>query len=64
MKANKEDKLCFILHTISATLFMATGIIQLVINGFGAWIAISNIALGITFGSMAYMYYKKYKSAK
>ena len=64
MKKNskKEEKICFILYTITSLLFILTGISILVENGFNGWSGITNIALGVTFGSLAFMYYKKYKS--
>ena len=64
MKNNskKEDKICFILHTISSILFIISGVLNLVDKGFNEWTGITNIALGVTFGSLAIMYYKKYKS--
>ena len=63
MKNNnkKENKICFILHTISSVLFTLSGLIRIFNTGFTEWQGITNIALGITFGSLAYIYYKKYK---
>lgn len=58
-----NDKLCFILHLISACLFGLSGILRIVSDGF-EFSGITNIALGITFGSLSYMYYKKYKEEK
>ena len=65
MKPNskKEEKICFILNTITALLFTVSGIARIVSDGF-EWNGITNIALGVTFGSLAYMYYKKYKESK
>ena len=66
MKINskRDNKLCFILYTISSLLLIAIGIFILTDKGFSDWNGITNIALGITFGSLAFIYYKKYKSEK
>ena len=63
MKKNNgnENKLCFILHSISASLFTVSGILNLVNKGFNDWFGYSGIALGVTFGSLAFIYYKKFK---
>ena len=60
----KENKICCILHSFSSFLFTASGITLLVTKGIIEWTGITNIALGITFGSLAYIYYKKYKEEK
>ena len=61
---NKENKICFILHTFTATLFTLSGILNLVTEGVNKFTGFTNIALGVTFGCIAYMYYKKYKEGK
>ena len=61
---NNENKLCFILHTITSLIFTLTGIMQLVAKRGTSWTAFTSIALGVTFGSIAYTYYKKYKEEK
>ena len=63
MKKNtkSEDKTCFILHTISSVLFALSAILILVNDGF-SWMALTYIGLSITFGSLAVIYFKKYKS--
>ncbi|MBO6195392.1 MAG: hypothetical protein J6O56_03485 [Bacilli bacterium] len=66
MKNNlkKENKICFILYTISSCLFLFTGIMILVEKGRNVNLGITDIGLSITFGSLAIMYYKKYKNSK
>lgn len=61
---NKEDKICFILNTITSIIFLITGILNLVTEGVNVWNGITNIALSVTFGSLAYMYFKKYNAEK
>lgn len=60
MKKNssKENKTCFILYTISSSLFLLTAVMQYFSNDT---LAISNLGLSICFGSLAYVYYKKFK---
>ena len=60
MKKNssKENKTCFILYTISSSLFLLTAVMQYFSNDT---LAISNLGLSICFGSLAYIYYKKFK---
>ena len=57
----KEDKLCFILHTISSILFLFSGILIFINDGFSNMMCITDLGLSITFGSLAIIYYKKYK---
>ena len=59
----KENKICFILYTITSLIFTSTGITILATNGFD-WHVLTNIALAVTFGSVAFMYFKKYKEEK
>ena len=60
----KEYKLCAIFHSISSVAFTFSGVLSVVNNGFNDWTCITNFALGITFGSLAYMYFQKYKKLK
>ena len=60
--SKKEAKLCYILYTISSVLFLLSGIANLIDKGINNWLGITNVALSITFGSLAYLYCKKYKS--
>lgn len=60
----KEYKLCAIFHSISSVAFTFSGVLSVVNNGFKDWTCITNFALGITFGSLAYMYFQKYKKLK
>ncbi len=66
MKQNskKENKICFILDTITSVLFLAAGISIIVSKGSNMMYGITNIGLSITFGCLAFMYYKKYKKEK
>lgn len=65
MKNNKkENKACFILHTITSLLFATSGIIMLVTKKSFYWPAVTNIALSVTFGSLAVIYFKKTKEEK
>ena len=59
-----ENKTCFILHSITAFLFTLTGILRITTEGWKEMMGISNLCLGITFASLAYTYYKKYKDEK
>ena len=60
----KQEKSCFILYTFTSLIFLITGIAILVSESNNLWIGISNTALGVTFGSLAYIYFKNYKSSK
>ena len=60
----KRNKICTILYTISSILFMISGITFLVNKGFSEWTWITGVALGITFGCLAFMYFKKFKEEK
>ena len=60
----KENKICFILYTFSSCLFLFNGIMILVEKGRNVNLGITDIGLSITFGSLAIMYYKKYKTSK
>ena len=61
MKKKKENKTCFILYTISSSLFLLTAVMQMYYENT---LAISNLGLSICFGSLAYIYYKKFKGEK
>ena len=63
MKENKKanNKVCFILYTISASLFLFTGIMILIEDGFKNLNSVTDIALSITFGSLALLYFRRYK---
>ena len=61
--SKKEAKICFILYTLTSCVFLLTGIMNLVDNGFNGLTSITDIALSVTFGSLACMFFKKYKSA-
>ncbi len=60
----KENKICFILYTISSILFALSGIMIIIESGLSKMTGISDISLSICFGSIAYLYYKKYKNEK
>ena len=55
----KRNKICCILYTISSILFMISGISNLVDKGFSNWTGITGIALSVTFGCLAFLYFKK-----
>ena len=57
----KRYKVSCILYTITSVLFALSGIIAIVSEKTVNWMSISNIALGITFASIAYLEYKKFK---
>ena len=59
----KEYKVCFILNAISSFLFAFTGIMMLIDN-VKNMTGITNIGLSVTFGSLSYLYFKKYKEEK
>ena len=60
----KQEKACFILYTFTSLIFFVSGISMLFAQSNNLWTGISNIALGVTFGSLAYLYFKNYKSSK
>ena len=62
--SKKENKACFIINSISSLLFIISGVSIFVEKGISEWSGITDIALGITFGSLAYLYFKKYKEEK
>lgn len=64
MKKNtpKEDKLCAILHTISSVLFLLSGILCFISKNNMQ--GVTYCSLSVCFGSLATLYYKKYKNTK
>lgn len=58
----KENKTCFILYTISSSLFLFAFVMQIFNEDMA--MAISNLGLSVCFGSLAYLYYKRYKGEK
>lgn len=62
--SKKEYKICFILYTISACLFALTGIMTIIEEGISKMTGITDLGLSIAFGSLAFLYYKKYKKEK
>ena len=60
--SKRENKVAFILYTITAALFIISGISILICEGLSDFTPITNLALGVTFGFLVVMYYKKYKS--
>lgn len=65
MKNQKKYYLiCTILHAITALLFIVGGIANVVSNKSNGWVDITPFGLGITFGSISYMYFEKYRKEK
>ena len=64
MKSKKNNKLCFILNLITSFLFAFSGIMIVISEGLLKWSGITNLALSVTFGSIAFIYYKQYKAEK
>ena len=63
-KTKKQNKLCAILDLVAAILFTLSGITIIMTDGLQTMLGIVGIALGVTFGSLTYIYYKKYKEEK
>ena len=54
----KKYLICAIFHAITTLIFIIGGIVNIVSKGFNGWEDITPIALGITFGSISFMYFK------
>ena len=60
---NENNTAIAILDTISALLFLMAGVACFFGEGFN-WLGITDLALAVSFGSMAYVYYKRAKEEK
>ncbi len=58
----KENKTCFILYTISSSMFLLAALMQFLNENIV--LAICNLGSSVCFGSLSYIYYKKYKGEK
>ena len=54
----KKNKTCFILHSITAILFLVSGILKLITDNK---LSIAYFGLSICFVCITYLYYKQYK---
>ena len=63
-RRRKVNLICAIMNLISAILFIIGGITLLVCKGFNNFTDITIIALGIMFGSIAFMYFQMSKKEK
>lgn len=60
---NKENKICFFLYIIASILFLISSTLILVSNGLTA-MCITDFWLSVTFGAIAYIYFKKSKESR